>query len=140
MASRSAQGSTREQIRSIKLRALADRHALELAGWSTILLPTTAPGREALRRAWLEVEPEARAGTLTSGPLGLEILNFGVGDGRADRPACWYWWSEPTTDAERKLMAAYDASERGPGRGPRRSSGLAMSTSCAPWSIRRASP
>jgi hypothetical protein len=79
-----------EDRRRVKLRAFAERHGLELAGISTILMPRTAAGMELLRAAWHEVEADARAGTLTGE---LAFVNFGAG-GDGWKPWAHYEWSE----------------------------------------------
>jgi hypothetical protein len=94
---------TADARRSAKLRAVAMAHGWELAGLSVVLLPRTPARWALLREAWAEVESDARAGTLTGE---LAAANFGDGW----RPAAWYWWSEPETDAERQLVAEWEAS------------------------------
>jgi hypothetical protein len=71
-----------------KLRAIAEHHAWELSGFSTILWPLSARRLATLREAWLEVEPDARAGRLTGG---LGGLNYGHGE----RPRAFWEWTRP---------------------------------------------
>ena len=91
--------------RAAKLRALAEYYAMELQGPCRILWPKSAAGVEMLREAWLSIEDEARAGTLPGATeLGLGLLNYRDGY----RPDCFLWWSEPETDEDREILAAYD--------------------------------
>jgi hypothetical protein len=84
--------ATNNLRRRAKLRALAEQHGLELAGISTILWPKTARQLELLRQAWLEVEPDIRAGVFVG-----ELHYCEYREGR--RPRAWWMWTRP--DLER---------------------------------------
>jgi hypothetical protein len=82
---------TAEDRRSAKLRAIAEHFGWEIAGLSVVLMPKSPARLAMLREAWLEVAPDAAAGTLTGE---LAAANFdSLGDGW--RPWAWHEWGMP---------------------------------------------
>jgi hypothetical protein len=80
--------TTTDERRRAKLRAVAEAHGWELAGWSVTLWPRTAAKLELLRQAWLEVAEDAARGVLTGE---LSAANFRPGW----RPRAWWEFTRP---------------------------------------------
>jgi hypothetical protein len=75
--------------RRARLRAVAEQHGWELAGFSGVFWPKTAAKLALLAQAWAEIEADAAAGKLTGDEL--RQCNYRPGW----RPRGWWAFTRP---------------------------------------------